>query len=116
MYNDGISKMNEYFDSDEDDDGVDVGLPGTLARVRNVTPDGCQIYVELRGGQFATATWDRPFDVREGDVVVLRDGSVARAPNELWIEETWVGVVKVKLPDTTVIDGGRRALAARSDE
>jgi hypothetical protein len=30
-----------------------------------------------------------------------------RAPEELWVEETW-GVVKIKLADTTVIDGGGR--------
>lgn len=99
--------MSDYTGLDESDE-VDVGRQGNLARVRHISEDGCQLWVELRSGHFATVTWDQPFDLDTGDVVLLHDGAVERAPEDLWAEETWVGVIKLKLDDVTVVDGGGR--------
>jgi transitional endoplasmic reticulum ATPase len=33
---------------------------------------------------------------------------IEEAPDELWTEESWVGVVKIKREDTTVVDSGAR--------
>lgn len=99
--------MGQYHD-DEDEPLVDVGPPGTLGRVRHVSDDGRQVTIELRGGQFATATSNDPTELTVGNVVMVRDRSLDRAPDELWVEQTWVGVVKIKRPDRTVIDGGGR--------
>ena len=50
--------------------------------------------------------------IEVGDVLILsNDQSVQRAhavSRELWKEELWVGVVKIKLEDITVIDSGVR--------
>lgn len=99
--------MSNYTGLDEGDE-IDVGRQGNLARVRHISEDGCQLWVELRSGHFATVTWDQPFDLETGDVVLLHDGAVERAPEGLWAEETWVGVIKLKLDDVTVVDGGGR--------
>src|SRR5438132_14286322 len=98
-----VSQYNEF-----EADAVKVGRPGNLGRIRTVTEGGCQLNVEVRGGQFVTATWDRPFELAVGDVVILHEGAVERVRSELWVEESWVGVVKVKLDDVTVVDGGGR--------
>lgn len=111
-----VSVVSQYTDYEDEDDAVDIGRPGNLARVRHISGDGCQISVELRSGQFGTATSDGPFDLDVGDVVILNEG-VHRVPEELWIEESWVGVIKVKLEDVTIVDGGGRwrLVPTRSD-
>lgn len=95
-------------DYDDEDDLVEVGPPGTLGRIRHVSEDGRQLTVELRGGQVATATCNDPTELAVGDVVAVRDHALDHLPDELWVEQTWVGVVKIKRPDRTVIDGGGR--------
>lgn len=98
--------MAEYYDDDEGD--LEVRPPGTLGRVRHVGEDGRQVTVELRSGQIATATSNDPTELRVGDVVSVRDHALDRLPDDLWVEQSWVGVVKIKRPDRTVIDGGGR--------
>lgn len=100
--------MGQYYDDDDDEPRMEVGPPGTLGRVRNVADDGRQVNIELRNGQIATATSNDPTELTVGDVVVVRDDVVERVPDELWVEQTWVGVVKIKRSDRTVIDGGGR--------
>lgn len=95
--------MDEYYDDERE---VDVRPPGTLGRVRHVSPDGRQLAVELRGGQVATATFNEATDLEVGNVVIVRDHALERVADELWVEQTWVGVVKIKRPDRTVIDRG----------
>src|SRR5207302_364919 len=67
-----------------------------------------QVTIELRGGQIATATSNDPTELTVGNVVIVGDRSLDRVPDELWVEQTWVGVVKIKRSDRTVIDGGGR--------
>ena len=98
--------MAEYHDDDEG--GLEVGPPGTLGRIRHVSEDGHQLTVELRGGQIATVTSNDATELAVGDVVTVRDNALDRVPDELWVEQTWVGVVKIKRPDRTVIDSGGR--------
>lgn len=73
-----------------------------------MSEDGRQLAVELRGGQVATAACDQPTELEVGDVVIVRDRALDRVSDELWVEQTWVGVVKIKRSDRTVIDGGGR--------
>jgi transitional endoplasmic reticulum ATPase len=96
------------YDDDENEPLVDTGPPGTLGRVRHVSDDGREVTIELRGGQIAAATSNDPTELTVGNVVIVRDHSLDRAPDELWVEQTWVGVVKIKGSDRTVIDGGGR--------
>src|SRR3546814_1595927 len=70
----------------------------------------------MRSGLFATATWDRPFDLEEGDVVIVAEGALEPVADDLWIEESWVGVIKIKLEDVTVVDSaGRWRLVPSTD-
>lgn len=102
---------------------TDIGATGELARVTYVEDGGSLVCFELRNGTSGTShhggQGDGEFTV--GDVLLLiRDERGARfeaMPRELWPEETWAAVVKVKHPEVTVIDtGGRWRLVATSDQ
>lgn len=101
--------MPEYYDDDQDG-SIEVGPLGTVGRVRHVSDDARRVTIEFRNGHLATAHADQPTALSVGHVVVVRDGEIERACDELWIEQTWVGVVKVKRPDRSVIDGAGRWL------
>ena len=83
------------------------------SRVRAVDPDATRLYLEFRNGMFATVDGLDPFDTSTtgfgiGRRVLVREKGdhVELAPDELWPEEPWVGVVRIKLEDATVIDSG----------
>lgn len=84
-----------------------------VARVRAVDPEAARLYLEFRSGAFATVDGLDPFDTSPtgfgvGRRVLVRekDDYVELAPDELWPEDPWVGVVRIKLEDTTGIDSG----------
>lgn len=99
--------LNGKIDQDEDCE-PEVGPPATLARVRLVSPDGCHLSLEYPSGQFGSGSSDHPFDVNVGDVVLVREHSLEPAPAELWPDETWIGVVRIKHEEITVLDAGAR--------
>lgn len=82
---------------------------GTLARVRSVTDNGRRIYLELRNRNIGTIDADPPPGYAVGDVLLLYGDDAAGyraepAPHELWGDDTWVGVVRIKLDDISVVD------------
>ena len=95
-----------------------------VARVRAVDHGAARLYLEFRNGMFATVDCLDPFDIGPTGFAVGRrvlvsekDDYVELAPDELWPEEPWVGVVRIKLEDTTVVDssGSWRLLPTRTD-
>lgn len=83
----------------------EMGPKSMVARVRSVTSDGRRLYLEFPDRQFATVDADTPFEVQVGAVVLTRpqDNHLESAPAELWPEEPWVGVVRLKRTDVTVV-------------
>lgn len=95
-----------------------VGPASTVGRVRAISPDRMRLWLDLRSGLGAWVDGGDPFDLEIGSVVLIDpDGTLVVAPNELWPDESWVGVVRLKLEDVTVVDtGGRwRILPTRGD-
>ena len=92
---------------------------GTVARVRAVVDNGRRLYLDFRNGLTATVDGQEPFEFDVGSVVLIRNNEnhIEKAPDELWPEESWVGVVRLKLPDTTVVDsrGQWKMLPTRTD-
>jgi transitional endoplasmic reticulum ATPase len=95
-----------------------------VARVRAVDPDAARLYVEFRNGLFATLDGLNPFDISPsgfgiGRKVLISEhyDHVELAPDELWPEEPWVGVVRIKLDDATVVEsaGSWRLLPTCTD-
>jgi transitional endoplasmic reticulum ATPase len=82
---------------------------GTLARVRSVTDDGRRVYLELRNHSVGTIDADTPSGWAVGDILVVYGDETAGyraepAPREIWGDETWAGVARLKLDDISVID------------
>ena len=92
----------------------DMGPSRIVGRVRGATEDSCRLYIELRNGQVATVDGTTPFDLPVGSVVLVApdENKIELAPPEIWPEESWVGVVRLKLPDVTILhsNGGWRML------
>ena len=79
--------------------------PQTVARVKFVSEDRTVAYLELRNGDIATCA-TQVFGFDQGAIVFInaeRD-EINLAPSELWLEEPWVGVVRLLLPGQVVID------------
>ena len=81
-----------------------------VARIRAIDDDGCRLYLEFPNGVVTTVVNDEPFEFSVGSVVLVRinENYIELAPDELWPEQSFVGVVRLKLPDTTVVDVGGR--------
>jgi transitional endoplasmic reticulum ATPase len=90
-----------------------------LARVESVWDEGRLLYLQFPGGQVATVSSHQPLGFPPGAVVAVRssDKHIERVPEELWPEESWVGVVRLILSDITVVDSGARwrILPTRND-
>lgn len=86
----------------------DFGPKSELARVQAVSDDKCRVYLEFRNGQTATMDNSDPMDFEKGDILLVRpnENYVEPAPRDLWPEDTWVGIVKLVLPDITVVERG----------
>ena len=81
-----------------------------VGRVRSAAAGSRRLYIELRNGQVATIDGTTPLDFPVGSVVLveLDKNLIESAPPELWPEESWVGVVRLKLPDVTILDSNGR--------
>ena len=77
-----------------------------VGRVRAASAGSCRLYVELRNGQVVTVDGTTPLNIPVGSVVLVTpdDNHIELAPSEIWPEESWVGVVRLKLPDVTILD------------
>lgn len=97
----------------------EMGAFSNVARVRAIDKDGCRLYLEFRNGLTATVDGTNSFEFEVGTVVLVRteENHIEVAPYELWPEESWVGIVRIKQPDITVVDSGGRwkILTTRDD-
>lgn len=77
-----------------------------LARVRAVENDGCRLYLEFPNGYITTVDNQEPFEFGAGSIVLVRlnEQYIEAAPDDLWPEESWVGVIRLKLSDITVVE------------
>ena len=93
---------------------VELGASGTLARVTAVGDGGRSVFFDLRSGNTGSFTHNGQEEYTTGDVLLITDdingssSAVTKVPLTAWPDALWVGIVKVKLPDITVIDSGAR--------
>ena len=88
-----------------------MGQRSDVARVRAISEDGHRLHLEFPSGQSATVDRsDQPFEWPVGSVVLVRaqDNHIELAPDAVWPEESWVGVVRLRLDDVTVVDSSGR--------
>ena len=88
---------------------IQIGPTGTLAKVTAVSEDGSRVHFDLRSG---FSGWMDQVDVEYeiGDVLLLvsEDGRqrAEKLPSSAWPDQMWVGVVRIKSEDITVITAG----------
>ena len=88
---------------------MQLGPTGQMAKVTAVSEDGSRVYFDLRNG---LSGWiDQPDEEYEiGDVLFLvnEDGRqrAEHAPRNAWPDQLWIGVVRIKTHETTVITVG----------
>ena len=93
---------------------IEFGPAGQLARVTAVEEGGRLVCFDLRNGNsgFFTIDGETGEEFASGDVLLLVNDNegqpVERMPSDAWKEELWVGVVKIKTSDFTIIDTAGR--------
>ena len=93
---------------------------GMLARVTGVSPDGHRVYFDLRNGNSGWLDQDGD-DLSTGDVILISGESPGQRADRVdasaWPDDLWVGVVRIKLDDVTVIEasGRNRKVPTRAD-
>ena len=98
---------------------VDPGPTGVLAKVTAIGDAGHRVWFDMRNGQ---AGWfDQPAIDHEyvvGDVLLITgevgNHKAEKAPHNTWPDELWVGVVKIKRDDITVIESSGRYRTVRT--
>ncbi len=93
---------------------IEIESVGQLARVTAISNGGHTAFFELRNGNTGSLT-NSPEYYAIGDVLIISgdienniDVSVAKAPPATWPNYLWVGIVKLKLSDITIIESGGR--------
>jgi transitional endoplasmic reticulum ATPase len=84
-----------------------------VSRITAVSEDHVRRYLEYPSGQSGYFDSDPTSDFEVGDVVFVdaAAGSVEHAPDEAWPDRQWVGVVKHRTDQDTVVEvGGRLVL------
>lgn len=105
----GVKTQNPY----ETINGMDVtfGPTGQLAKVTAISDDRSKVFFDLRNGLTGSLESDYQ-DFFIGDVLLIPNDpdsqSVERIPTSAWPDEFWVGIVKIKLEDITVIESHGR--------
>ena len=77
-----------------------------VARVRAVENDGHRLYLEFQNGFITTVDNNKePFEFGTNSIVLvqLNEQYIEAAPEESWPEDSWIGVIRLKLPDITVV-------------
>ncbi|KAA0234618.1 MAG: hypothetical protein JJLCMIEE_03090 [Acidimicrobiales bacterium] len=91
---------------------MEIGPSGPLARISAISEDGRRLFLEFRNGTSGSADGSEPFEFEVGDVVVMvtedGDTSFVEMPPSCWPDEPWIGVVRLKLNDITLIESGGR--------
>ena len=92
---------------------IELGPSGLLAKVTAISDDGRSVYFDLRNGKTGSLdNVDQEYSV--GDVLLITGDidnnrvEIKKVPSSAWPDELWVGIVKIKLPDITIIDSGGR--------
>ena len=92
---------------------IELEPTGLLAKVTAISDDGRCVFFDLRNGK--TGSFENVGqEYSVGDVLLITGdidnnrAEIKKVPSSAWPDELWVGIVKIKLPDITVIDSSGR--------
>ncbi len=96
-------------------------VPATpVAKVTFVADDCLFVRVQYRNGNSADVSFGEPTDLQAGEIVFVEadTNSIEPAPDGLWPDELWIGVVRLVTADVTVVSdhlGHLRRLGTRPE-
>ncbi len=88
---------------------IQIRSAGHIVKVTNVSEDGCRVLFEFQNGVSGSFDHqDGEFEI--GDILLLVEENglqrVEELPSSAWPDQRWVGVVRIKQKDITVIAAG----------
>lgn len=90
---------------------IEIGPEGQVAKVTAVSDDDVRVYIEYRNGITGWFDQSEP-SFQRGDILLITPsdtGSIPhKIPSDVWPDNLWIGVVKIKLEDITIIDANSR--------
>lgn len=96
---------------------VDTRADGTLIKVIAVLENGHVFFGRTSNGGSSRFSFLERVDLKRGDVILISEQQWMRAPNEAWVDDSSVGVVRKLLDNGVVIEtsgGGMRVLEGTS--
>src|ERR1700722_3528381 len=93
-------------DPNPENHGIRLSPQAPIARVKSML--GERAYVEFANGNAGWVSREGGLDVEEGNVVLVSTEGVEVIPDEMWPEDDWIAVVRIKLNDVTVVDANGR--------
>lgn len=81
---------------------------GQLARVRYVQDDR-RVFLRLPGGQLGWVDLARPMSLQPEDTILVFEDHIEPVPSDVWREDSWVAIVRIKKADFTVLEFGGNA-------
>lgn len=88
---------------------IELGPTGQIVKVTAVSEDGCRVFFDWRNG-LSSYFDQRDSEFEIGDILLLfeEDGlqQAKKLPDSAWPGQLWIGVVRIKLKDITVISTG----------
>lgn len=83
-----------------------------IAKIRAVDDNRCRLYLEFPNGAFTTVVNEEPFEYTVGSIVLvgINTNFIESAPDSLWPDQSFVGIVRLKLSDVTIVDFGGRPI------
>ncbi|GAB2670776.1 AAA family ATPase [Kribbella swartbergensis] len=83
---------------------------GFVGRIKHIAAHEDVVYVELRNGTVLPCGVDDTDEFALGEIVLVgvQSMTVEKAPEEIWPEEPWIGIVRLVLKDEAVIAIGDR--------
>lgn len=97
---------------------IQISDVANVARVRAVEHDGCRLYLEFPNGYITTVDNEEPFEFGTGSIVLVwpNEQYIEAAPDDLWPDESWVGVIRLILPDITVVGSNGRWIGCKTQK
>jgi transitional endoplasmic reticulum ATPase len=91
---------------------VQANPESNIAKIRAIDDSGCRLYLEFPNGTFTTVVNEEPFEYAVGSIVFvgINTNFIDSAPDSLWPDQSFVGVVRLKLSDVTIVDFGGRPI------
>ena len=95
----------------KEDVDIELGATGKVAKVVAVSEDGLRVFIEYRNGFTASFDQLEP-NFQKNDILLIgtneEGNTVNKIPNDIWPDTVWVGIVKIKLDDISVIESNGR--------